>query len=277
MTGLQNIPLAILAILGSALFASPAVSADHCPVDEPIAIAAEDAFFPYSGLYENHLRGFAVDVVSASFAAVNCKVAFNTMPYNRCMREVAAGRQLGCFDTTGSRANRRNYIFHEMPLFFGKIMIYRHPDAPASFSADIFKSRTFSVVRGYTYTDAFDADPEISKIEVDSDLQTLALVARRRADYAVVYEKVAEFHMSNSAELISPQPVYVDELVRFGLFISFTRKNPGKSQEIAAMLDNGLKAIHASGTYADIERTWDNWLTIGLRRGEAPPHWQPPI
>lgn len=271
----ETFQISALFLFLTALFAfAPLTSAHSCSVDDPITIAAEDAFFPYSGLYDGQLRGFAVDIVTSAFDAVDCRVTFNIMPYSRCMREVSAGRELGCFDTTGSIENRRNYIFHDIPLFFGKINVFAHPDAPPRFTSDAFKTRTFTVVRGYTYTDEFDKDPEIKKIEVDSDLQSLAMITRRRADYAVVYEKVAAFHASNSADLISPAPVPVHELVQFDLYISFTRKNAVRSEQIAAALDRGLEAIHESGTYAEIENTWDEWLQIGLRRDLPPPHWQ---
>jgi len=250
-----------------------AAQSKTCPIGEDIVIAAEDAFFPYSGIYEGDLRGFAVDIVSAALGAVDCTVSFAVMPYKRCMQEVALGRQLGCFNTTGSDENRRNYIFHETPLFYGRILIFAHPDNPAEFRPGHFRQKTFSVVRGYTYTDEFDADPRIAKIEVDSDLQTLALAARKRADYAIVYEKVAAFHTSNSPAVISPAPKAVFELVRFDLYVSFSERLPERSRAVANLLDQGLQTIRTNGTYAAIEAAWDDWLAVGLKQGKPAPAW----
>lgn len=265
--------LLFAALLPAAVSVSAAAETGHCPVAGDIVIAAEDAFFPYSGLYQGKLHGFAVDIVSAAFKEVDCTVSFRVMPYNRCIREVAQGRQLGCFDTTGSAENRRNFIFHQVPLFNGKILIYAHPENVTPFHSKLFNEKTFSVVRGYTYTDRFDASPGISKIEVDSDLQTLALVAMRRADYAVVYEKVAAFHTSNSAKIISPAPRPVQELARFDLYVSFSKETPDRSSAVAELLDRGLDTIRKDGTYAAIEKTWDDWLTVGLTFGRPAPSW----
>jgi polar amino acid transport system substrate-binding protein len=263
-----------LAVLLSSPFAfSSQARADACPVEDDIVIAAEDAFFPYSGLYKGELRGFAVDIVSAALGAVDCSVTFDVMPYKRCLQEVTQGRQLGCFDTTGSDENRRNFIFHGTPLFYGKILVFTHPDNQADFRPEFFRQKSFSVVRGYTYTDEFDADPGINKIEVDSDLQTLALAARKRSDYAVVYEKVAAFHTSNSPEIISPAPKPVFELVRFDLYVSFSKKLPERSMAVANLLDRGLETIQTNGTYAAIERAWNEWLTSGLKGGKPAPVW----
>ena len=266
----------LLAVVTLFLYATnpgKAAQSDLCPIHDDIVIAAEDAFFPYSGIHDGDLRGFAVDIVSSALSAVNCTVSYAVMPYKRCMQEVAQGRQLGCFDTTGSDENRRNYIFHKTPLFYGKVLIFAHPDNPADFRPEYFRQKTFSVVRGYTYTDEFDADPRIFKIEVDSDLQTLALAAKKRADYAVVYEKVAAFHISNSPEVISPAPNPVFELVRFDLYVSFSKKMPERSRAVATLLDRGLEAIRANGTYAAIEAAWNDWLTVGLKEGKPAPVW----
>ncbi|MBN9670133.1 substrate-binding periplasmic protein [Roseibium aggregatum] len=265
--------LAAAVLFAGSAGASTAGQPPLCPISDEIVIAAEDAFFPYSGLYKGKLRGFAVDIVSAAFGAAGCPVVFDVMPYSRCLREVEHGRQLGCFNTTGSAENRRNFVFHRTPLFKGKILIFAHPDTPAGFRQEYFRRKTFSVVRGYTYTDTFDADPQITKIEVDSDLQTLALAARKRADYAVVYEKVAAYHISNSPEIISPVPKPVRELVRFDLYVSFSRKTPRRAKAVVGVLDQGLDAIRADGTYARIETAWDDWLATGLKDGTPAPFW----
>lgn len=272
-----SLPVALVTCSSPLLLATGAANADQsakCALSEDIVIAVEDSFFPYAGLYQEELRGFAVDLVNAAFSAEGCSVTLNVMPYNRCVREVTQGRQLGCFNTTGSDENRRNYIFHQTPLFYGKVLIYSHPENTTEFHPDFFKNKTFSVVRGYTYTDAFDADETIMKVEVDSDLQTLALTAKGRTDYAVVYEKVAAFHISNSQNFISPPPVAIHELARLGLFVSFSKNTPERSQSVAALLDRGLNAIREDGTYHRIEATWDEWLQHGLKDGQPAPHWK---
>lgn len=250
-----------------------AAARDACPLEEDLVIAAEDAFFPYTGLYEGELRGFSLDIVAAAYSAVGCDVSFVKTPYNRCIREVEAGRQIGCFNTTNSQENRKRFIFHEEPLFRGRIQIYAHPDHSGAFTAADFQTGRFAVVRGYTYTDEFDSNPKIYKIEVESDLQTLALVARGRADFAVVYEKVAQYQIGKNSRRIDPAPVPVFELVEFDLFISFSKHFPERSTALAQLLDEGLRTIRADGTYAAIEGNWDLWLRDGVRENRPPPHW----
>jgi len=238
-------------------------------------IAAEDEFFPYTGLFEGELRGFSLDIVTAAFDAAGCRVKFKAMPYARCVRDIEAGRQLGCFNTTNSEANQRKFIFHQEPLFRGKILIFAHPERPEGFTERDFATGTFSVVRGYTYTDAFDRNAGISKIAVESDLQTLALVARGRADFAVAYEKVAQYQVARNRARIDPEPVPVHKLAEFDLFISFSRAQLARSTALARALDRGLKEIRANGTYAAIELAWAEWLEHGAESLEPPPYWQP--
>ncbi len=238
-------------------------------------IAAEDGFFPYTGLFQGELRGFSLDIVTAAFDAVGCKVRFTAMPYARCVRDVEVGRRIGCFNTTNSEANQRKFLFHEEPLFRGRILIYAHPDRREAFTGEDFRTGTFSIVRGFTYTDSFDRNADIDKIAVESDLQTLAMVARKRADFAVVYEKVAQFQIARNKARIDPAPVPIHSLTEFDLFISFSKVQFGRSKALARMLDRGLKEIRANGTYAAIEISWAEWLEHGAASLESPPHWQP--
>ncbi|WP_193170934.1 substrate-binding periplasmic protein [Nisaea nitritireducens] len=255
---------------GAAARADEGHSCDKAPA---FTLAAEDAFFPYTGMFEGKLRGFSLDIVSAAFSAVGCTVNFVAMPYARCIREVQAGRQIGCFNTTNSADNQQKFIFHDRPLFRGRIMIYAHPVRTGVFTEEDFETQSFSVVRGYTYTDAFDRNPSIRKIAVESDLQTLAMVARRRADFAVVYEKVAQFQMGWNRARIAPSPVPVHKLVEYDLFVSFSRAAEARSMMLAHALDTGLEKIRDNGTYEKIDAAWNVWLSVGVKADQPPPKW----
>lgn len=244
-----------------------------CRPGEKIVLAAEDGFFPYTGLYDGELRGFSLDIVAAAYDAVGCGLELVVMPYNRCIREVQTGRQSGCFNTTNSAENVQKYLFHGEPLFRGRILVYGPPGFEGPLTEETFRKSTFSVVRGYTYTDEFDNNPKITKIEVETDFQTLALVARGRADFAVVYEKVAQFHIGNNGDQITPTPVPVADLVDFDLFVSFTKTDVEQSVFKAHALDVGLTRIRENGVYAGIETAWENWLKVGVGEGKPAPHW----
>lgn len=245
-----------------------------CDAGERIEIAAEDAFFPYSGKYEGQQRGYGFDIVRAAYAAVGCELVLKSVSYNRCMFEVKTSRLLGCFNTTNSEENKRKYLLHKTPLFFGKILVYANQKTKQSFSKEAYDTARFAVVQGYTYSDAFDQRKNINKVEVESDLQTLALVAAGRADYALVYEKVALFQMAGHQDLIKEKLQPVDVHATYGLFVSFSRGMGAKSQRAADLLDQGLSNITISGTYQSIEANWLNWLKNGLAKGDPAPYWQ---
>jgi polar amino acid transport system substrate-binding protein len=246
-----------------------------CAALAPVEIGAEDGFFPYTGLYQGRLGGVSLDIVRAAFHASGCQVKFQVMPYNRCMREVEKGRIVGCFNTTNAPENKRRYIIHKEPLVSGRISVFGHPDGDRTFDKARFRRSSFAVVRGYTYTDEFDLDRSISKIEVETDQQTLALVSRGRADYAVVYDKVALFHLRSGDPTITPAPVRLATLVETDLFISFTRRDTLRSQRLADVLDEGLRKIRENGIYSGIEKRWSRWLSGTGGADELFPYWQP--
>nr|WP_240969550.1 transporter substrate-binding domain-containing protein [Sneathiella limimaris] len=254
---------------------SPASAAEvQCTEGETITLAAEDSFFPYSGLHNGKQRGFSFDIVRAAYAAVGCQLNLLYVPYNRCMEKVENGTFLGCFNTTNSYENSRKYILHNKPLLYGKILIYARKGHPKEFDQSSYHNARFAVVRGYTYTDEFDQDEKIKKVFVDSDLQTLAMVARGRADYALVYEKVAKYQMADHRELIKQLPEPVSLHATYGLYVSFSRALGEKAERAAKLLDTGLSHITVNGTYEDIEKAWTRWLDTGLADGDQPPLYQ---
>ncbi len=246
----------------------------RCNAAEKIEIAAEDAFFPYSGIFEGDHRGYSYDIVRAAYAAVGCELVLRTIPYNRCMFEVKTSRLLGCFNTTNSEENKRKYLLHKTPLFFGKILVYAREGSERKFTKENYQNSRFAVVQGYTYSDEFDENSKITKVEVDSDLQTLALVATGRADYALVYEKVALFQMAGHQELIKKPLRPVDIHATYGLFVSFSRGKGEEAQRAADLLDQGLSKITINGVYSEIEEAWFHWLKNGMVNGEPAPYWQ---
>ncbi|OUR79161.1 hypothetical protein A9Q83_04795 [Alphaproteobacteria bacterium 46_93_T64] len=247
-----------------------------CNADEQVSLASEDAFFPYSGKYNGKMRGYSYDLVRAAFAAVGCKLEVTSSSYNRCMVEVAMGKLLGCFNTTNSHENRTKYILHKRPLFYGRIQVFARADHQGKFEEKSYYNSRFAVVRGYQYSFEFDSDTAIEKVEVDSDLQTLALVSVKRADYALVYDMVAQFHLTRKNNLIKERPIPIGLHAEYGLYVSFSRARGSQAQRIADILDHGLSRINVSGEYRRIENRWMKWLSSGKENDLPAPYWQDP-
>src|SRR5262245_40898464 len=114
-------------LLASLLALSLLASPTHA--EERYRIVAENDWYPYSAMRNGEPVGLAVDLVRAAYDAAGAKVDFVSQPYARCLEEVEAGWQLGCFDTTREPANEARFRFHAKPLFSANIVIVAPADS----------------------------------------------------------------------------------------------------------------------------------------------------
>lgn len=249
-------PLLIFALLAFSAVISTAGA------EERYSIVAENDWYPYSALRDGKPEGLAVDLVRAAYAAAGAKVDFVSRPYARCLEEVEAGWQLGCFDTTREPANEARFRFHQRPLFSANIVIIAPVESTAQNLGPLdLRSQRVAVTNGYTYGEPFQSDPAVNKDVVKNDLAILRVVALKRASYGVIYDKVmAHLLAEHSAELAGKVKV-VGLLFQPDLYVSFSKKRPEATAAMTA-LDLGLDIIRKNGTYREIEQHWANRFSV---------------
>ncbi len=224
--------------------------------DEPIRLVAENDWFPFSAERHGGPEGLAVDLVRAAYEAAGTKVELVSQPYARCLGEVEAGLQLGCFDTIREPSTEARFLFHEKPLFSSAIVIIAPADSTAEdlTPADL-KGQRVAVTNGYTYGEPFQSDSSVIKDNTTSDLGVLRLVALKRAAYGVIYDKVMAHLLAEHGGELAGKVKVVGLLARPDLYVSFSKRRPDAAAAMAA-LDRGLEIIRANGIYAEIEQRW---------------------
>lgn len=118
--------------------------------------------------------------------------------------------------------------------------------------------RRVALTHGTSYGDAIEANQSIVRVVALSDLANLRMLLAGRADFTVLDDRVFDHLVqSNASELRG-------KLKRVGrgfsdapLYVAFSRKRP-EAQRQAALLDQGLAALKASGEY---RRILDRWNT----------------
>jgi polar amino acid transport system substrate-binding protein len=248
-----------LLILAALIGVAPASSVF---AEETFQIVAENDWYPYSALRDGKPQGMAVDLVRAAYQAAGAEVEFVSQPYARCLEEVEAGWQLGCFNTTLEPATVARFRFHQAPLFSANIVIIAPVDSPAhDLDPGDLKNQRVAVTNGYTYGEPFQSDASVDKSVVKNDLSILRVVAMKRVPYGVIYDKVmAHLLAEHSAELAGKVKV-VGLLFQPDLYISFSKKRPEATAAMAA-LDRGLEIIRKNGTYHDIEQLWATRFSV---------------
>jgi len=224
---------------------------------ETITLGAEDAWYPYSGQVDGRAQGFTVDLVRAAFAAVNVDVKYLALPYARCMKLVKDGALLGCFNTSRTQMLESDYLWHRKPMFSSRILIYARADSPQQGLgvADLEGKRVL-VTHGYEYGDAFDTNRKVIRDESRDDLSALRKLAVRRADYALVFEKVfADLVKQNRADF-QGKFIAVGVIDTMQLYTVFSKTFPD-SARYRDLFDRGLAIISKNGRIREIEKQWE--------------------
>ncbi|MDY0872223.1 substrate-binding periplasmic protein [Dongia rigui] len=238
------------------VFLALAATCANAAADEPFKVVAENDWYPYSALRDGKPDGMAVDLVRAAYAAAGAKVEFVSQPYARCLEEVEAGWQLGCFDTTREPATEARFRFHDNPLFSANIVIIAPVDSPAHDLGPVdLKNQRVAVTNGYTYGEPFQGDASVDKSVVKNDLSVLRVVAMKRVAYGVIYDKVMAHLLAEHGSELAGKVKIVGLLFQPDLYVSFSKKRPEATAAIAA-LDRGLEIIRKNGTYHEIEQRW---------------------
>lgn len=239
--------------LGLSAQAKPVVADSH---SASITLVGEDDWYPYSGLKAGKLHGFAVDVITAAYAAMNIKVRYLAAPYARCLKLVETGQELGCFDSLNEAKLNEHFLFHQVPIFEAEIGIYAAADSSQSgLRASDLSGQRVGLTHGYTYTDVIDNDHSIVREMAPSDYSNLRKLALKRSDYSLVYTRVVDYLSALYPQELQGKIKQVGTLSVDKLYVSFSKRRP-EAARYASLLDQGLLKIRKNGVYAKLEQAW---------------------
>ncbi len=249
---------ALLACLALFVMAAGSIAA----AQEKVTLIAENDWYPYSAARDGAPEGMAVDLVRAAYQAAGVELELISQPYARCLEEVEAGRQLGCFDTIREPATEARFLFHDQPLFRSAIVIIAPADSTLKdLTVADLKGQRVAITNGYTYGDAFRSDASIRKDVVKNDLAILRVVANKRVAYGIIYDKVMAHLLAEHGGELAGKVKVVGLLIEPDLYVSFSKKRADAKAAIEA-LDKGLSLIRANGIYREIEERWAHRFSV---------------
>lgn len=245
MTGVRMLLCCWSLLLGASVFA------------ETITLGAEDAWYPYSGQVDGQARGFTVDMVRAAFAAVNVDVQYRALPYARCMKLVKDGVLLGCFNTSRTSLLEADYLWHRKPMFSSRILIYARADHPQrDVTVANLEGKRVLITHGYEYGNSFDLNQKVIRDESRDDLSTLRKLGARRADYALVFERVFSNLVKQNQADFQGKFVAVGVVETMQLYTVFSKTFPNSTRYMD-LFDRGFAIISKNGRLKEIEKQWE--------------------
>lgn len=235
---------------------------------DTVTIVCEDGFAPwgYRGQH-GQAAGFSTDVIREAYDAMGVDVRFKVMPYARCMDLVLEGVEVGCYNTNNDSLSLANYIMPEEPLFIGEMTLWARSDFTGRVTVEdlIRRDEAVGVTLGYNYDApgvSFDYNDAIRKDPAPSVRMTLHKLVVGRYRFAAVEKMVARLVIRQNPELFEGEVHQVGLISRPGLYLSFSKVHPD-GQRFSDLLDQGIRALKASGRYQELERKWEHLVTSG--------------
>ncbi|WP_437881974.1 substrate-binding periplasmic protein [Pseudomonas sp. LRF_L74] len=218
---------------------------------EPLRLVANPwAPFTDQGLLNG---GLATDLVATALRRGGHDSRYIEVPWARALR----GLQQGDYDVIVSAwysDERALYGLFSQPYLFNRIrLLQRRADEPIRIDsmADMLPY-SIAVVRGYSYSAAFDGNESLHKVPVMDFTMASRMLAAGRVRLVLEDELVAEHYLKLDTRTIKDDLVFLPVLLKSnGLHILVRRSLPD-CERIVADFDREIAAMKADGTYLRI-------------------------
>ena len=223
---------------------------------QTITLGAEDDWAPYSSAVNKVAKGFAVDVVRESYAAVGITAKFEVLPYARCLADTKAGRLVGCFDAVPNSVIGSSYLWHAHPLFTTHMNVYALATSTESgLTAVDMEGKLVGVARDYEYGDEFDLNTRILRKVVDKNEHGFKMLMSKRIQYMAAEERIAKALFAQYPQEFGSKFRLVGTVATPGLYIAFSKKTPDGAKYLERF-NQGYAIIRNNGRYKAIEAAW---------------------
>jgi polar amino acid transport system substrate-binding protein len=183
-------------------------------------------FIPHNG---EHLpnQGYAIQMLREIFASQQQEVHFEFLPWPRALLQAKEGEAVAIV-TIWYSAERAKYLNYPTPLYSNKVMLYHNKQRPVVFTQldqlPATKLR-LGMVRGYSYPEVIEQLP-FDKVEVNTDLESLKMLALGRVDLVVCEQQVAEYILKTELASYSTIETTGAPVEERPMYIAFSKAHP---------------------------------------------------
>lgn len=223
------------------------------PANEPIVIAAEDNWYPYSAVVDKRLVGRTVDLVKAAYEAAGAPLVLDAVPFKRGWVNTKDGHYAGVFNAGVNDEAFRDFLIPRNPVAVSQQVVVARRAQPFS-GKPSFNGRRLVLAIGFTYPSDITGDPKNTIARVVGDVNSLRMIAAGRADFTIIDRFVLESLLAREAALSKALDVVgvLDEGEK--IYVLFARTAEG--QRAMALFDQGMDLIERNGIKQKIEVQW---------------------
>lgn len=219
---------------------------------EPVRIVSSE-FVPHNG---EHLpqQGYAIELVRQIFASQQQQIQLEFLPWPRALKQVQQG-QAAAIVTLWYDSDRARYLHYPTPLYTNYIRFYQHNAKPVTFKklSDLSQQRLrLGMVRGYSYHPAVRALP-FEFVAVNSDLESLKMLALGRVDLVIAEQMVAEYLLQHELQSYQQQISSTGPLLETKpMYLAFAKHHPAAAA-LQQKFEQGLQQLKT-------EQRWQSLL-----------------
>jgi polar amino acid transport system substrate-binding protein len=235
-------------LLFSLLSCQPALAQ---PGTDPMRIAHAQDFAPLAVLKDGKSEGLAVDIVRAAAERVGLGVKFVAVPFEQVQITLADGRADAAFPLAITPERRQLFDFTEGLLITGATLYVRVPNVPPD-SLTALSGKIVVTPRTGPLADFIEKTAPAVNLVVTKDYEeSLTRLVRAEADAAALNNHVGVYM---AARLYPGQLVHSPKLLQeLPLAVAVPK---GKGANFVALLNTGVSAIRADGTWQRINNRW---------------------
>lgn len=198
--------------------------------------------------------GLATDIVTTALARAGYASDFEQVPWARALMGVGDGRYDVLVNAWYDDARTQLGQFSGEYLLNRVLFLKRRDDSIAYQNLQQLHDYPIAVVRGYAYSAAFDADPQLQKVPVHSFAMAVRMLAAQRVRLTVEDEFVARYYLARESATVRNAVEFLPvPLSENSLHILVSLKNP-QHEQIVAGFDREIARMKADGTYARLMR-----------------------
>ena len=222
---------------------------------ERTLIAAADPYPPYVDPQAPG-EGLAMEIVRAAYKNQGYTVKLEMMPWVRAEKAVSEGRYDILVDVWRTEARTKELLF-STAYAISKIKFIKRKDNPFEFTGmESLSGKRVGVIRGYGYSDAFNAATHFTRDEVPSMDHNINKLLLKRIDLTLEDENTAKVLIQKLGPKVAQQLDFTaNALASNPLYLAAGLKNP-RHKEIVEAFNRGLVAIKANGSFLAIEKRY---------------------
>ncbi|MBY0413869.1 MAG: transporter substrate-binding domain-containing protein [Bdellovibrionales bacterium] len=236
---------------------------------EKITLVVENDWPPYSSNPKNSdsPEGFSIELIRTAFATQNITVDFISVPFARCMYLAKTEKTVGCFNATATDDNRKQYFWHDPPLFYEDLSIFGRATADKSvMTLASLRGKQVGITNGYTYPTNFMHDVEIVKYTANSDASLIKMLLNNRVDYILLNRMPGYLRISQDPESRG-KVVLRGKISTDAFWIAFSKAH-ANGERLAKTFSKGMREIKKNGTYKKMYETFQRNVINGAKQSQ---------